>query len=103
MAVYSSIILGLNQNHLPDSTTSSGSEKGEEDGGGEQRQEAKMLVTFRVKDIDTRLHSKPAQLRPPSLERPCEDPPIAGSARGIFCLLLSRHFVSIQALLGGPP
>ena len=26
-----------------------------------------MLVTFRVKDIETRLHSKPAQIRPPEL------------------------------------
>ena len=26
-----------------------------------------MLVTFRVKDIETRLNSKPAQIRPPEL------------------------------------
>ena len=60
-------ILRLDQTLCGHSATSSGSEKGEGDGGDEQRQEAKMLVTFRVKDIETRLHSKPAQIRPPEL------------------------------------
>jgi len=35
---------------------------GEGEGIGEQRQEAKMLVTFRIKDRETTLHSKPASI-----------------------------------------